>query len=96
MLAKRPHNKPAFLTAPGILEQPVHQSLLCFAATLTLAVCNFDQVLIHTFDGERFRFPQGKALLLLGFEGHITSVAMFVIDSLERLVVESADLPQSL
>lgn len=94
MLTKRAHHEAALLAASRILQQTVYKTLLRLAAPLALAVCNFHQVLVHSFDRQRFGLPEREALLLLGFECNVSSVAVLVVDRLERPVVQAADLPE--
>lgn len=94
MLTESANNETTFLPASRILKEPIDQSLFGFAAALALAICYLHEALIHPFDCERFGLPESKALLLLGLESHITSIAVLVVDGLQGPVVESAYLPQ--
>jgi len=96
MLAERPHDEPALLAAPGILQQMVYNSLLGFHASLPLAVGHLYQRLEDAFDGQGLRPAEGEALLLLGFECHVSRVAVLVEQGLESASVKSADILQRL
>lgn len=82
MLAEGPYDEPALFAATRVLKQAVDESLLCFTASLTLTVCDFDKRLIHSFDRQRLWFSESEALLLFGLESNVTGIPIFVVNSL--------------
>ena len=82
MLAESADDKPTLLSTSGILKQIVHNPLLHFDTPLSLTTGNFDQRLVHAFDGQRSRLAKGEALLFLGLKCHITGVTVFIVQGL--------------
>lgn len=96
MLTKSSDNEAAFLASSSILQQPVHDPLFSFSASLSLAGGDLDKRLVYCFYGERLRLSQREALLLLGFEGYVSRIAIFVVQNLQRSIVQATDLSQGL
>lgn len=87
MLTQRPDDIPALFTTPCILQEPVDNSLFDFCTSLSLTTGDFNERLVHALDGQSFGFAKCEALLLLGFKGDISGIAMLIVDSLQRAVV---------
>lgn len=87
MLTECPDDKAALFTSSSILQKPIDDSLFRLAAPLALTVGNFDERLKHSFDSQWLWFPEREALFLFGFKGNVSSVAMFIIQSLQSSIV---------
>ena len=83
MLAQSPHNEATLLSSSCILQQSIDDPLLSFDASVSLTVGDLDQGLKYALDGERLRLAKRQTLSLLGFECHISSIAMLVVQRLQ-------------
>ena len=87
MLTKSPYDESTLLSASRILQEAIDKPLLDLAASRALAIGDLHKTLENTFYSQRLGLPQSEALFLLGFECYVASVAVFVIDGLERSAI---------
>lgn len=93
MLAQGAHHEAAFFATSSILKESIDNSLFGLATPMTLAVGDFHEGLIHSFNCKGFRLSQSKGLFLLNLERHVSCISILVVDCFQSSVVESASFP---